>query len=134
MATGLIILGAIHGEGYGEGGPIITALLYWILGMVIMFITSLVYNAITPYDIHEHIEKGNVAVGIGFAGALIAIANLIRFALMHDFEDWIVTLEDVGIDEGIGLVLLTIVRILSEKNMHPGLNLTEENDNQEKHN
>ncbi|MEM9390675.1 MAG: DUF350 domain-containing protein, partial [Bacteroidota bacterium] len=104
VATGLIILGAIHGEGYGEGGPIITALLYWILGMVIMFITSLVYNAITPYDIHEHIEKGNIAVGIGFAGAMIAIANLIRFALMHDFEDWIVTLEDVGIDVGIGLV------------------------------
>ena len=131
VATGLIILGAIHGEGYGEGGPIITAMLYWILGMVIMFITSLVYNAITPYDIHEHIEKGNVAVGIGFAGALIAIANLIRFALMHDFEDWIVTLEDVGIDVGIGLVLLPIVRFLSDKILLPGQNLTDEIVNQE---
>lgn len=131
VATGLIILGAIHGEGYGEGGPIITALLYWILGMVIMFITSLVYNAITPYDIHEHIKKGNVAVGIGFAGALIAIANLIRFALMHDFEDWVITLEDVGIDVGIGLVLLPLVRLLTDKILLPGQNLTDEIVNQE---
>ncbi|MEM6524419.1 MAG: DUF350 domain-containing protein [Bacteroidota bacterium] len=131
VATGLIILGAIHGEGYGEGGPIVTALLYWLLGMVIMFITSLVYNAITPYDIHEHIEKGNVAVGIGFAGALIAIANLIRFALMHDFEDWLVTLEDVGIDVGIGLVLLPLVRFLTDKVLLPGQNLTDEIVNQE---
>ena len=131
VATGLIILGAIHGEGYGEGGPIITALLYWLLGMVIMFITSLVYNAITPYDIHEHIEKGNVAVGIGFAGAMIAIANLIRFALMHDFEDWIITLEDVGIDVGIGLALLPLVRFLADKILLPGQNLTDEIVNQE---
>lgn len=131
VATGLIILGAIHGEGYGEGGPIITALLYWLLGMVIMFITSIVYNAILPYDIHDHIEKGNVAVGIGFAGALIAIANLIRFALMHDFEDWVVTLEDVGIDVGIGLVLLPLVRFLTDKILLPGQNLTDEIVNQE---
>ncbi len=134
VATGLIILGAIHGEGYGDGGPIITALLYWILGMFLMFITSLVYNAITPYDIHEHIEKDNVAVGIGFAGAMIAIANLIRFALMHDFESWIITLEDVGIDVGIGLVLLPVVRFLTDKILLPGQNLTDEIVNQEEPN
>ncbi len=131
MATGLIILGAIHGEGFGAGGPIITALLYWILGQGIMFVTSLVYNLITPYDIHEHIEKNNAAVGIGYAGAIIAIANLIRFALMHDFESWIVTLEDVGIDVGIGLVFLPIVRFLTDKILLPGQKLTDEIVNQE---
>jgi len=102
VSTGLIILGAIHGDGFGAGGPIVTALLYWLLGMILLFVTSLVYNLITPYDIHEHIEKKNIAVGIGFAGALIAIANLVRFALMHDFESWTVTLLDVGVDVGIG--------------------------------
>ena len=134
IATGLIILGAIHGEGYGDGGPIITAILYWILGMVLMFVTSLVYNAITPYDIHEHIEKDNIAVGIGFAGAMIAIANLIRFALMHDFEDWIITLEDVGIDVAIGLAFLPLARFLTDKILLPGQNLTDEIVNQERPN
>ena len=131
VSTGLIILGAIHGEGHGAGGPIITALLYWVLGQALMFVTSLVYNLITPYDIHDHIEKGNVAVGIGFAGALIAIANLIRFALMHDFESWSITLTDVGVDVGIGLVFLPIVRFLTDKILLPGQNLTDEIVNQE---
>lgn len=131
VATGLIILGAIHGEGYGDGGPIVTATLYWLLGQALMFVTSIVYNAILPYDIHEHIEKDNVAVGIGFAGALIAIANLIRFALMHDFESWIITLEDVAIDVGIGLAFLPLVRLLTDKILLPGQKLTDEIINQE---
>jgi uncharacterized membrane protein YjfL (UPF0719 family) len=131
VSTGLIILGAIHGEGHGAGGPIVTALLYWALGQALMYVTAVVYNLITPYNIHEHIEKGNVAVGIGFAGALIAIANLIRFALMHDFEDWTTTLTDVGIDVGIGLAFLPIVRFLTDKILLPGQNLTDEIVNQE---
>ena len=131
IATGLIILGAIHGEGYGEGGPIVTAILYWLLGQIIMFVVSKVYNAITPYDIHDHIEKKNAAVAIGYAGALIAVANLIRFSLMHDFDSWVVTLEDVGIDTAIGLLLLPIVRFLADKILLPGQNLTDEIVNQE---
>lgn len=131
IATGLIIIGAIHGEGFGEGGPIVTAILYWLLGQAIMFVVSKVYNAITPYDIHDHIEKKNAAVAIGYAGALIAVANLIRFSLMHDFDSWIVTLEDVAIDTAIGLLLLPIVRFLADKILLPGQNLTDEIVNQE---
>jgi len=131
ISTGLIILGAIVGEGSGVGGPIVTALLYWFLGQVIMLITAKVYNLITPYDINEHIEKGNIAVGIGFAGALIAIANLIRFALMHDFESWFITLQGVAVDVGIGLLFLPIVRFLADKILLPGQSLTDEIVNQE---
>ncbi|MFY0626044.1 MAG: DUF350 domain-containing protein [Reichenbachiella sp.] len=131
ISTGLVILGAIHGEGFGEGGPIVNAILYWLLGMVLLYITMLVYNLITPYDIHEHIAKKNVAVGIGFAGALIAIANLIRFALMHDFEEWSITLQDVGFDVAIGLVFLPLARFLTDKILLPGQNLTDEIINQE---
>lgn len=131
IATGLIVLGAIHGEGHGDGGPIITAVLYWLLGQGILFITSIVYNLITPYDIHEHIEKNNVAVGIGYAGAVIAIANLIRFALMHDFESWTSTLSDVAVDTTIGLIFLPIARLMTDKILLPGQKLTDEIVNQE---
>ncbi|MFY0601776.1 MAG: DUF350 domain-containing protein [Cyclobacteriaceae bacterium] len=131
IATGLIVLGAIHGEGHGTGGPIVTAVLYWILGQGILFITTLVYNLITPYNIHDHIQKGNVAVGIGYAGAIIAIANLIRFALTHDFESWIITLEDVGIDVLIGLIFLPIARFMTDKILLPGQKLTDKIINQE---
>ncbi len=131
IATGLIVLGAIHGEGYGTGGPIVTAVLYWLLGQGILYITTLVYNLITPYDIHDYIEKNNAAVAVGYAGAIIAIANLIRFALMHDFESWTTTLEDVAVDVTIGLVFLPIARLLADKILLPGQNLTDELINQE---
>ena len=134
VATGMIVLGAIHGEGYGFGGPIVTGVLYWALGQVLLIVASKVYNAITPYDVKAEIERDNVAAGIGLAGAMIAIGNLIRFALMHDFESWIITLEDVGIDVAIGLVFLPIARFLTDKILLPGQNLTDEIVNQEKPN
>jgi len=134
VATGMIVLGAIHGDGYGFGGPIVTGILYWALGQALLIVASRVYYAITPYNVQAEIEKDNVAAGIGLAGAIIAIGNLIRFALMHDFESWIITLEDVGIDVAIGLVFLPIARLLTDKILLPGRNLTDEIVNQEKPN
>ena len=85
----------------------------------------------TPYDIHEHIEKNNVAVAIGAGGALLAIANLIRFALMHDFVDWYTTVEFVAVDVGIGLFFLPIARWIADRILLPGQKLTDEIINQE---
>ena len=134
IATGLIVFGSITGEGSGFGGPIFTVILYWMLGQVILLITSYIYNLITPYNIHEHIEKGNIAVGVGYAGAIIAIANLIRNALTHDFENWYITLEDVAYHTIVGLIFLPVARFLCDKILLPGQKLTHEIVKQEKPN
>jgi len=134
IAIGLIVLGAISGDGHGFGGPIVTVILYWLLGQVILFITTKVYDLITPYSIQDHVEKGNTAVAIGFSGAIIAIANLISNALLHDFQSWLITLEDVAFETVLGLVFLPIARVLSDKILLPGQNLTDELINQEKPN
>jgi len=130
IGTGLIILGAV----YGEGGGIETAVAFWLAGQLALILTSKVYNIIVPYNIYEHIEKDNVAVGIGTAGAMIAIANLIRDAIMHDFTDWGSMFIDMGIDIGVGLIFLPIVRFLTDKILLPGEKLTDEIVNQEKPN
>jgi uncharacterized membrane protein YjfL (UPF0719 family) len=130
IATGLIIMGSV----YGEGGGIDTALIYWVVGQILLIATSFIYNWITPFDIHEQIEKDNVAVGVGMAGALIAIGNLIRHGLMHDFESWLITAEYIAIDFGIGLAFLPIARLIADKILLPGRNLTDELVNQDKPN
>ena len=122
IATGLIIMGAVS----GEGGGILTALVFWAIGQVVIIITTRVYNWITPFDIHEQLEKDNVAVGIGYAGAVVALGNLIRFGLMGDFHSWTVTLESVGFEVVIGLILLPLVRFLTDKILLPGQKLTDE--------
>ena len=129
IATGLIIMGSIYGE-----GDIITALVYWVVGQLLLILTAFVYNWITPFDIHEQIEKDNVAVGIGMAGAMIALGNLIRHGLMGDFVSWYDTAQNIAIDTGIGLVFLPIARVIADKILLPGRNLTDELVNQEKPN
>lgn len=131
VASGLIIFGAVSGESAGLIEGLTTAVAFWLVGQVVMIITTRMYNAILPYDLHDHIERDNIAVGIGFAGALIAVANLIRFGLMGDFDGWIDTLSEVGLDVLIGLLFLPLARLLTDKILLPGRKLTDEIVNQE---
>ncbi|MBL3658462.1 DUF350 domain-containing protein [Fulvivirga sediminis] len=134
IASGLIIFGAVTGESSSISAGIISALAFWFLGQLALLLTGWVYNLITPYDIHEHIEKDNVAVGIGFAGALVAMGNLIKFGLMGEFESWDATLSEAGLEVVAGLILLPVMRYITDKILLPGENLTDEIVNQEKPN
>lgn len=130
FATGLIIFGSIS----GEDGNVVTAVAFWGLGQVALVLTGVIYNLITPYDIHQHIEKDNVAVGVSFAGALIAIGNIIRHAVSGDFHSWN---ENLGIFISfviIGLILLPVIRVVTDKVLLPGEKITDELINQEKPN
>ena len=129
IAAGLIIMGSVMGE-----GSWITAVVYWAIGQVLIIISAWFYNLILPYNIHDEIEKDNVAVGVGFAGAIVAVANLIRFALANDFESWTDTFTYIGIDYAIAIVLLPVARFLADRILLPGQKLTDELVHQEKPN
>jgi len=131
IGSGLIILGAITGHSMDISGGILSAIVFWAVGQLLMVVVAKVYNAMTPYDVHEHIAKKNVAVGIGFAGAMLAIANLIRFGLSGDLHSWTESFTEVGFEVVIGLIFLPIARVLSDKILLPGRKLTDEIVNQE---
>lgn len=130
IASGFIIFGSIQ----GQGGSIITALVYWALGQIVLIIGGLVFNWITPYDIHVEIEKDNVAVGVGFGGALIAIGAIIGLSAKHDFISWQESLSEFLFYAVIGLILLPVVRFLTDKILIPGVKLTDEIANQQEPN
>ena len=134
VASGLIIFGAVSGESGDMLFGILTAVVFWAFGQVALIITTRIYNWITPYNLHEHIEKDNVAVGVGFAGAIIAIANLIRFGLVGDFDGWMPTFTEAGFELLVGIVLLPVMRLITDKILLPGERLTDEIINQEKPN
>jgi len=127
LATGIILYGAI----IGEGGGYHTALAFWIIAQVLFWLASKLYQVITPYNIHEEIEKDNVAVGVGFAGALIAIALLIKTGIQGDFVSWQESLFTIAIDTSAGFILLPLARFLTDKILLPTRSLTDEIVNQE---
>ncbi|MBI1182919.1 DUF350 domain-containing protein [bacterium] len=130
LATGIIVYGAI----IGEYGGILSAVFYWLAGQLLFMIAAWVYNFITPYNIHDQIEKDNVAVGVGFAGALVAVAILVETGLANDEGGWQTQALNVLIDCTIGFIFLPIARFLTDKILLPGRNLTDEIVNQEQPN
>ena len=130
IATGLNIFGAL----YGLGGSIVTAVVFWFVGQIALILASKYYNFITQYNIHEQIENDNVAVGIGFAGALIAIGNLLRAASAENFISWQDNLPTFILFIGVGIILLPVIRVLTDRILLPGRSLSDELVNQVKPN
>ena len=127
IATGLVIFGAVS----GEIGGIVTTVIFWALGQISLILAGLVYEWITPYSIHDEIEKDNVAAGVAFAGALVGIGIIVFHASAGDFISWTVNLQDFAIEVVAGLILLPIARFISDVILLPGQKLTDEIANQE---
>ena len=130
IATGLVIYGAVS----GVLGGLVTSIVFWLLGQLALVLAGRVYNWITPYDIHEQIEKDNVAAGVAFAGALVGIGNIVRHAVEGDFISWAMELQTFGIYVLVGLVLLPLIRMATDKILLPGRKLSDEISNPEKPN
>lgn len=122
IASGFIIFGSVQ----GIGGNIWTVLGFWLIGQVMLVLASILYEFITPYSIHEQIEKDNVAAGVSFSGALIAMGVIIGLAGEGDFESWSANLPPYLLYALIGLALLPAVRLITDKLLLPGVKLSDE--------
>ncbi len=127
IASGLVIYGSVA----GEGGNIWTAAGFWAMGQVVLLVAALVYNVMTPYSIHDEVEKDNVAAGVSFAGALIAMGIIVGLAAEGEFSSWNEIIYDYLLIVVSGLVLLPIIRMLTDRVLLPTVKLTDEIVNQE---
>ena len=121
VAVGLITAGAMSGE-----GGLVPGLVYWFAGLVALIVAGLLYDKMTSYDLHDEIEKDNVAVGVAFAGVLIGFGNIIRLAGEGDFVSWNQSLTEFGYYTIVGLFLLPLVRLFADKVLLPGASLSDE--------
>lgn len=127
VASGIIIFGAVS----GEGGTIWTAVGFWALGQMILIFAVLLYNWITPYSVHDEIEKDNVAAGVSLGGAIIAMGIIVGLSAEGDFESWSEALPEFITVSMMGLLLLPIVRYLTDKVLLPSVKLSDEIANQQ---
>ncbi len=106
VASGLVIAGAIA----GEGGPL-NALAFFGLGLGILILFALFYEWTTPFNIHDEIERDNPAVGIALGGNLIAIGLVTFKATFGDFVGWQAGILEFVVYSVVGFVLLYVLRV-----------------------
>ena len=122
ISSSLIIAGAIH----GQGGGLHTALAFFGLGQLALIAFVWLYNFITPFDIHDEIEKDNAAAGVAFGGTLIAVGVILMKGTSGDFISWTHNLSVFGIDVVLIFILLPVVRFFFDKIIIPRDSLNRE--------
>jgi len=130
VASGLVIFGAVT----GEGGNIWTAIAFWGIGQFMLMLAAQVYSRIVPYSIHDEIEKDNIAAGVSFAGALVAMGIIVGLAASRDFHSWSDDLPAFALISISGLLMLPLIRFLTDLVLLPTVKLTDEIARQEKPN
>ena len=125
VATGLLIAGAVSGEGSRtEIEAALTALAFFGMGLVLLVLFALFYQITTPFDIHSEIEGKNTAVGIAFGGHLIAIGLVTFKALFGDFAGWGESIVAFLIFGVIGFALLYVLRLLIDLLLLPTVKIS----------
>jgi len=122
IASGLIIAGALSAEKV----DLVTAIVFWALGQLALLLAIRVYDWITSFDLHTEIERDNVAVGVATAGVLISVGNIVRLSLSGELGTWQEDLSSFASYLCVGLVMLPVMRWVTDKVMLPGVKLNQE--------
>ena len=122
VAIGLVIAGAISGEG---GGPE-TSLAFFGMGLAVLIVFALFFDLTTPFSIHEEIEKDNAAVGIALGGNLIAMGIVTLKAVFGDFPGWGQGIAEFLTFAVLGFGLLYVLRLLIDKLLLPTAKISDE--------
>jgi len=122
IASGLVVAGAIH----GEGGGVETALVFFAVAQVSLVVFAKLYSVVVPYDLHDEIERDNVAAGVSFGGTLIALGVILLGGTVGDFVNWRFNLALFALNALAGFIVLPVVRVLVDKLIIPSADLGHE--------
>ncbi|MFQ5561616.1 MAG: DUF350 domain-containing protein [Nitrospinota bacterium] len=122
ISTALIINASLS----GEGSAFISCIVFFIIGQAILILFTRLYQFITPFDIHDEIEKDNVAVGCSFAGTLLGIGILVSKGITGEFDGFADLLLSLTVYTLVGFVLFPVVRLAFDRIFIPGVDLSKE--------
>ncbi|NTW36855.1 MAG: DUF350 domain-containing protein [Syntrophobacteraceae bacterium] len=122
VAMGLILYGLLS----GEGGGLLTVAVFWVLSQLALILAAKLYDFLSPYDVQEALARDNAAVGAAYAGMLLGIGNVIRFAVQGNFSGWVPSLTSFGLVVMSGLMALPVLRWITDRLILPGRRLNEE--------
>lgn len=97
---------------------LVGTLIFFVVGQIGFVIFGMIYQNLVKFDLHDEIEKDNIAAGVSFGMTLAAIGVLMsktitRTPSLVAFAFWF----------GLSIVLLVITRFLVDKLILPGSKL-----------
>jgi len=134
VAAGLVIAASIAGSTGGIEGvsevsiaeSALRSLAFFGMGMAVLVLFSLFYELTTSFNIHDEIEKNNVAVGVALGGNLVAIGLVTFKAVFGEFIGWGESIASFLTFAVIGFALLYVVRIVVDFALLPGTRISHE--------
>ncbi len=134
VAAGLVIAASIAGSTGGIEGvsevsiaeSALRSLAFFGMGMAVLVLFSLFYELTTSFNIHDEIEKNNVAVGVALGGNLVAIGLVTFKAVFGEFIGWGESIASFLTFAVIGFALLYVVRIAVDFALLPGTRISHE--------
>lgn len=62
--------------------PIISSIVYFIIGMLFCAIGYKIFDIITPFDLNKEIDDHNIAAGLTVAGIFVGVAIVVSAAIL----------------------------------------------------
>lgn len=121
VGTAFIIKAIVSSESVGLVQDILGTIIFFIIGQLGFILFSIIYQKITQYDLHDEIEKDNVAAGVSFGATLVAIGIIMSHSIeitdsIPSFIVWFVN----------GVILIIASRYIIDKVILPKHKLDEE--------
>ena len=121
LACALITLGALA----DEGGPL-PGLVFWLYALLLLGLGVTAHLQVVRYDVTAELHRGNQAVALTVAGVLVAMGNVLRLAITGPFQGWTPAFGAATGYALAGLVLLFVVRRLTDWLLLPGVTIRQE--------
>ena len=129
IAVSIMLMGVVSGESaYNLGAEAIQVVVFGVLGIVLMWVTRIVFDHVSfpGLSIHKQIMQGNVSASIIDACNMIATAIIIKGAMVWVNGDLIIALVTVVVSfvaSQVIMALATLYRVSVYKHRHKGQTL-----------
>src|SRR5262249_20568486 len=121
VANALLILGALADE-----GPLASGVVFWIYGQVLLMLAVVAFLRLVSYDLPAEVGRGNQAIALAVAGVLVSTGNVLRMSISGPFVGWSAGFAAATGYAVAGLVLLFVVRQLTDWLLLPGVTIRQE--------
>jgi len=108
IANALVLLSIIQSQGTWY-----SALIFWGLAQVVFIVAAKIYEILTPYSIHDELERDNTAVGVALAGVFIGLGNIVSISVNGNFIGWKEDLTTFFLNILFGFLILFVVKQLT---------------------